>query len=175
MLRRLTDNFPRNGRLEWIGVRREPRGDVLEANEVEAVAERGLTGDHRARRAGSPRQVTIIQSEHLEVIGSLLGRPHVAPALLRRNVAISGVNVLALKDQVFSIGAVVFEGTGLCEPCSRMEANLGAGGYNAMRGHGGITARILVSGILRVGDTVCRLADPTEASSSARVAPVTRS
>ena len=116
--------------------------------------QRGLTGDHRSRRGGSPRQITIIQSEHLDVIGALLGQARVAPGLLRRNLAISGVNVLALKDQVFSVGDVVLEGTGLCEPCSRMEANLGTGGYNAMRGHGGITARILAGGVLHVGDAV---------------------
>jgi MOSC domain-containing protein YiiM len=154
LLRRLTDNFPRAGRLEWIGLRRDPRGPVVAVTAAEAVANRGLTGDHRSRRGGSARQVTLIQREHLDVIGTLLGRASVAPELLRRNLAISGVNVLALKGQVFSIGEVLFEGTGPCEPCSRMEANLGEGGYNALRGHGGITARILVGGALRVGDTV---------------------
>jgi MOSC domain-containing protein YiiM len=168
VLRRLTDNFPRTGRVEWIGVRPRQREDVVEVTEAEAVAERGLTGDHRARRPGSPRQVTIVQSEHLEVIGRLMGEERISPRLLRRNLAISGVNVLALKDQVFSIGGVVLEGTGLCEPCSRMETNVGPGGYNAMRGHGGITARIVVGGIVRVGDAVSRVdaetADATRVS-----------
>jgi MOSC domain-containing protein YiiM len=154
LLRRLTDAFPRAGRVEWIGLRREPRGALVAVMEAEAVAERGLTGDHRSRRAGSARQVTLIQREHFDVISRLLGGPSVAPELLRRNLAISGINVLALKNQVFSIGQVLLEGTGPCEPCSRMEANLGEGGYNAMRGHGGITARILAGGVLRVGDVV---------------------
>ena len=156
-LRRLTDSFPRDGRLEWIGLRREPRGAVVAVTQAEAVTQRGLTGDHRSRRAGSARQVTLIQREHLDVMAMLLGRENIAPELLRRNLAISGINVLALKDQVFSIGDVILEGTGPCEPCSRMEANLGEGGYNAMRGHGGITARILAGGVLRVGEVVkCR-------------------
>ena len=127
---------------------------MVPLHEVEAVAQYGLTGDHRTRRRGSARQVTLIQYEHLDVIAALLGRPGVHPELLRRNLAVSGINLFALKDQTFSVGATVLEGTGLCEPCSRMEANLGAGGYNAVRSHGGITARILAGGVIRIGDAV---------------------
>jgi MOSC domain-containing protein YiiM len=98
--------------------------------------------------------VTLIQAEHLDAVAHLLARDGIDPALTRRNLVVAGINVLALKDQVFTIGDVVIEGTGPCEPCSRMEANLGEGGYNAMRGHGGITARIVTGGVIRVGDAV---------------------
>jgi MOSC domain-containing protein YiiM len=154
LLRKLTDNFPYDGRLDWIGLRVAPRGDVSVVREAEARIDRGLTGDHRAERPGSPRQVTLIQREHLDVVAMLLRLEGVRPELTRRNLLVSGVNLLALKDQRFAIGDVVLEGTGLCEPCSRMEANLGSGGYNAMRGHGGITARVVKGGVLRIGDAV---------------------
>jgi len=154
-LRKLTDNFPYEGRLEWIGLRVSPRGAVSAVSEAEARVERGLTGDHRSQRPGSPRQVTLIQREHLNAVAHMLRLDTIEPALTRRNLVVAGINLLALKDQRFAIGEVVLEGTGLCEPCSRMEANLGSGGYNAMRGHGGITARVLAGGIIRIGDVVC--------------------
>ncbi len=97
--------------------------------------------------------MTLIQFEHLGVLSALLGR-NVEPGMLRRNVLVSGINVLALKKARFRVGPVLLEGTGPCEPCSQMEDALGPGGYNAMRGHGGITARVLEEGWIAVGDPV---------------------
>jgi MOSC domain-containing protein YiiM len=154
-LRALTETFPAAGRVEWVGLRPKAREAVVSVEFVQAIAERGLSGDHRAAaRSGSRRQVTLMQHEHLGVLARLLGHERVDPALLRRNLVVSRINLLALKDQRFRVGEVVLEGTGPCTPCSRMEANLGAGGYNAMRGHGGITARIVSSGVIRCGDAV---------------------
>ena len=83
----------------------------------------------------------------------------IVPDLLRRNLVIKGINLLALKNREFRIGDAVFQTTGFCHPCSRMEKVLGAGGYNAMRGHGGLTAQVLQSGLIRVGDNLAILPD----------------
>jgi MOSC domain-containing protein YiiM len=40
---------------------------------------------------------------------------------------------------------------------SRREEEFGPGGYNAVRHHGGITARVLAAGMVRIGDRVARV------------------
>jgi MOSC domain-containing protein YiiM len=127
---------------------------MVSVNEADVKTETGLADDYHARNGRSKRQVTIIQQEHLDVVGMLLERESVPPEITRRNLVVSGINLVALKDQRFRIGEVVFEGSGPCAPCSRMEENLGPGGFNAMRGHGGITTVVVEAGTIRVSDTV---------------------
>lgn len=147
--------FPHAGRVEWIGLRPAPRAATHVVREVEAIANRGLAGDRSAERSrpGNARQVTFIQAEHLAAMAALLRRP-VDPARTRHNIVVSGINLLSLKGHTFRIGGARFEMTGDCAPCSAMEAALGPGGYNAMRGMGGITAIVLESGRLEVGDAL---------------------
>ena len=111
----------------------------------------GVAGDHYAGKSGK-RQVTLIQAEHLAVVASLLGQARVDPLLTRRNMVVSGINLLSLAGKTFRLGGAVLEMTGLCEPCEQMEANLGPGGHDAMLGHGGITAMIRTGGLVSVGD-----------------------
>jgi MOSC domain-containing protein YiiM len=153
-LKELLSNVPRAGTVEWIGVRPARREPVVIVDTVEARVGQGLTGDRFRGGASSKRQVTLIQAEHLPVIARLLGLDRVDPALLRRNIVVGGINLLALNGAQFAMGDALMEGTGPCHPCSRMEETFGTGGYNAVRGHGGITARVLSGGVIRVGDPV---------------------
>jgi MOSC domain-containing protein YiiM len=150
----LKNQLPQVGCLEWIGVARERRGAIEVLQEAILQAGTGIEGEHHATSGNSKRQVTLIQHEHLPVVASLLHRDNVPPDRLRRNLVVSGINLLALKDHEFRIGDVLLKGSGICAPCSLMEDNLGPGGYNAMRGHGGITAIVLEGGTIRVGDQV---------------------
>lgn len=152
-LHALLNTLPQQGTLEWIGLRPGRDQPLSGVNSVIADTERGLAGDHYSK-AGGKRQVTLVQAEHLLALASMLGRHSLEPAVLRRNLVVRGINLLALKDKSFRIGEVTLAYTGLCHPCSKMERELGPGGYNALRGHGGITARIVVGGKLGLGDPV---------------------
>lgn len=126
---------------------------MISLDEVSASSETGLEGDRYKGRTGQ-RHVTLVQEEHLAVIAGCSGHESVKPEDLRRNLVVRGINLLALKNRIIAVGDVQLEITGLCHPCSQMEETLGAGGYNAVRGHGGITARVLTDGVMKVGDVV---------------------
>jgi MOSC domain-containing protein YiiM len=152
-LGKLMATLPRPGRIEWIGLR--PKRDVPmdEVRQVVAETGAGLVGDRYSGGSGK-RGITLIQAEHLPVIAALSGHEAVRPALLRRNLVVSGLPLIALKGRRFRVGEVLLEGTDECDPCSRMEAALGPGGFNAMRNHGGLCARILEGGTIGLGDAV---------------------
>ncbi|CAN5270201.1 MOSC domain-containing protein [soil metagenome] len=161
-LRTLTRQFAREGRLEAIYLRPARGVAALSVGSAQALVQRGLDGDRSAAvvsKLPKRRQVTLIQAEHLPLIARWIGIDEVDPAICRRNLVVSGLNLLAARslfaDQpvVLRIGPqVVLRITGPCEPCSKMEAALGPGAYNAMRGHGGLTATVEVGGPLAVGD-----------------------
>lgn len=153
----LLAGVPQQGRVRWIGVRPASRADMIELNAVEARREAGLTGDHSRPGPRNTRQVTLIQYEHLAVISALMGRADdqpITPAELRRNIVISGINLFSLKGRRFRIGQAILETTGWCQPCAKLEERLGLGTFQAVRGHGGITARVLHSGIIRLDDSL---------------------
>ncbi len=162
-IKELMKTIPQTGKVEWVSIRPERRGEVKALESVLVSIENGLEGDHYSGTS-SKRQVTLIQAEHLSAVASILKQEKIDPALTRRNIVVSGINLLAFADQQFQIGEAILEMTGPCHPCSRMEENLGEGGYNAMRGHGGITAKVVNGGTIKIGDEVKLHAEPEAAN-----------
>lgn len=144
-----------SGRVEAIFLRPARREKPRPVQRI-AVTESGLDGDHAP--AGK-RAVTLIQAEHLSVVAALANLNSVDAADLRRNIVVSGLNLLAFRKHQLTLGEVTLEITGPCPPCSRMEEVLGFGGYSAMRGHGGVYASVVTAGALGVGDTVTPVSD----------------
>ncbi|MEE9411463.1 MAG: MOSC domain-containing protein [Methylococcales bacterium] len=151
-IKTLSQQFPKPGMLIWIGIRPARKQALFTPDNIMADNTQGLIGDRYSGRSGK-RQVTLFQQEHIQAIESFTGTS-ISPETFRRNLVIQGINLLSLKDQTFQIGAATLQMTGLCHPCSQMEKALGVGGYNAMRGHGGITARVVSGGLMSIGDQV---------------------
>ncbi|MFM7159083.1 MAG: MOSC domain-containing protein [Planctomycetaceae bacterium] len=146
------------GRLEWIGLRPIRKEPVQVVTHAEVMVGRGLVGDHYTYRRGAVREITLLQWEDLAAVARKLARSEpIDPGLLRRNLAISGLGVAVAAPGWLAIGAVLLELTGPCNPCQRMDEALGEGGRRAMAGKGGLTARVLRGGQLRVGDAVALL------------------
>lgn len=160
-LGRLMATLPRPGRVEWIGLRPARGVAMLEVEAALAEAGKGLDGD-RYQGGSGKRGITLIQAEHLPAIAALAGLDVVAPAILRRNIVVSGLPLIALKGRRFRLGEALLETTEPCDPCSLMEAALGPGGYNAMRGHGGWCARIVEGGTIRRGDALVPAGDASQ-------------
>ena len=161
----LMEQFPYSGRVDWIGIRTARRSPIQVVEHASISEFDGLVGDHYKGRS-KKRQVTLIQAEHIEAVKQLLKKQSLEPEIFRRNIVVSGINLLALRDEYIQIGkAAILLITGACHPCSRMEEYLGHGGYNAMRGHGGVTAKVIQGGEIKKGDKVLRIEIPNELKS----------
>lgn len=145
-------NFHHHGQVEWIGLRPARKQSMQSVATAQLEPGLGLKGDRFKGTLNSKRQVSFIQSEHLQAMALMLGVDVIAPELLRRNIVVAGVNLLSLKGMRFSLGSAVLEMSCLCHPCSRMEQTFGPGGYNLVRGHGGILAKVISPGEVSVGD-----------------------
>ena len=124
----------------------------LGATELHCVAGRGISGDrffdYRPDYAG---QITFFSSEVFAEVQRHFDLPHATPALTRRNVIVRGLDLLALADRDFCLQGVWFRGAGECKPCYWMNTALAPEAETWLRGRGGLRARILTDGVLRLG------------------------
>jgi len=133
---------------------------------VQAVAGQGLEGDRYSKRAGTyskkhhpGREVTLIESEAIEA-AARDKKLSIEPRDTRRNLLTQGVPLNHLIGVRFRVGEVLLEGVELCDPCGHMETLSGAkGAKDALANRGGLRARILESGRLRVGDPIDKNTD----------------
>jgi MOSC domain-containing protein YiiM len=143
-----------SGVLEYIVLRPKRKQDVDIRKEAHLSAGMGIEGDHYAK--SGKREVTLIQAEHLEAVAAELNM-EIPLGITRRNLVVRGTSLMDMISKRLQIGEAVLEITGECHPCSRMNEVLGPGGLKAMANRGGVTAKIVQSGILKIGDRVMPL------------------
>ena len=125
---------------------------ILTATELYCVAGRGISGDrffdYRLDYAG---QITFFSLEIFEEMQREFSIPDATPALTRRNVVVRGLDLMALANRDFCLQGVWFRGAGECKPCYWMNTALAPESEAWLRGRGGLRARILTDGALRLG------------------------
>jgi MOSC domain-containing protein YiiM len=173
----MTASLPRVDPLISPAVRREPGDGTVESihvtaaagapmqavERIRAIAGVGLEGDRYATAVGNysantkvDRHVTLIEAEEIEALEERAGI-RLAPGETRRNVTTRGIRLNELLGRRFRIGAVVCEGTRLCEPCLYLADLLGKPILEPLVHRAGLRARIVTGGKIGVGDEVAVL------------------
>ncbi|HEY0865632.1 MAG TPA: MOSC domain-containing protein [Lacunisphaera sp.] len=129
---------------------------LQEVPAVECLAGRGLVGDrfldYKEDYAG---QITFFAGEVYDEIRQALQQPDRPAAVFRRNVLTRGADLNALIGQEFEVQGVRFVGTRECSPCYWMDQAFAPGAEAWLKGRGGLRARILSSGWLKVDVPPC--------------------
>ena len=139
---------------------------LVEAEQVECVAGRGLRGDrffdyaddYKGQITFFSREVAGLMSQHFGLMKS--------SGVLRRNVIVSGVDLMELIGADFELQGVRFHGTAHCKPCSWMNIAFAPGAEQFLAGRGGLRARILSDGRIKLGEASLRILQPAAAKTA---------
>jgi MOSC domain-containing protein YiiM len=149
------------GTLLAIAWRTKPREPMIEAQSASVSVERGVAEDFRG--APGARQVTVLFEDDWKAAAADLGSA--PPWTTRRaNFLVSGlVNPRRAGGRV-RIGGVLLQITGETDPCSNMDRQVpGLTAALMPDWRGGLTARVIAGGDVRVGDAVVFEAESLQA------------
>jgi MOSC domain-containing protein YiiM len=126
---------------------------LVEVAEAQCVAGRGLRGDRYFDfQENYKGQITFFSAEVFEKLCSNFGVHHKSAGVLRRNVIVSGVDLLSLINREFEIQGVRLRGTQHCAPCEWMNVAFAPGAKEFLKDNAGLRALILSDGTITVGD-----------------------
>jgi len=137
----------------FFGHHEKPPDDfpMIERNEVRVLAGRGIEGDRFFDfKPDYKGQITFFAHEVYEELCAKLEVWDREPFVFRRNVITRGVDLNTLIGREFEVQGVRFLGTGECSPCYWMDRAFGPGAEEALKGFGGLRAKIVTDGVLRV-------------------------
>ena len=129
---------------------------VEEARTIEGC---GIEGDRYCAgtgfwtRFGDVCQVTLIEGEDLDFIEDELGI-RVKNGEHRRNIITRGIRLDELRRKRFRVGEVILEYDRPRPPCRHVQDLSEPGMTRALKGRGGICARVVKDGWIRAGDAI---------------------
>ena len=131
---------------------REPDAyPIIERPEIECVAGRGIRSDRYFDFKDDYKgQITFFSLEVFDELCSAMQIQDCSPSLARRNVITDGVDLNELIGQEFEVQGVRFRGMEECRPCYWMDGAFAPGAQEFLKGRGGLRAKILTDGKLRL-------------------------
>ncbi|WBO23626.1 MOSC domain-containing protein [Sphingomonas abietis] len=146
------------GRLLGIARKSRPKGAVETIDRALVGLESGIEGDFRGRiKPGGRgrRQVTAMMKADWDAAMAELGHPPVVWSDRRVNLLVDGIDLPRDPGARLRIGSALFEITGECDPCQRMEGvAVGLEAALTPDWRGGRTMRVIGAGAIALGDPV---------------------
>ena len=150
----------------FVGHHGRPPGTspLIEKERIECVAGKGLLGDRYFNHAEDYKgQITFFSAEVFERLCAHFGIREKPAGVVRRNVIVSGIDLLSLIGCEFEMQRVKFRGTQHCAPCEWMEVAFAPGAKEFLQENAGLRAKILSDGELHLGDAQLRIVKDVEA------------
>lgn len=122
-------------------------------SEVECVAGMGLKGDrYFGYKTDFKGQVTFFDAAAVDAVREHFNQPDLSGSVFRRNLIVRGVDLSAWVGKRFRFQGIEFEGSEECKPCYWMDEAVapGAEEFLKARFRGGLRARVLTDGVLKV-------------------------
>jgi len=153
------------GTVEGIFIATATGEPMRSVSEVAGEAGHGLVGDRhyradaRTRRVRDLDDLSLVEAEVLESLRAEHGI-ELGAHETRRNILVRGVRLNELIGKRFRVGGLLCEGIEICEPCAHLQKRTGKPVLKPLVHRGGLRARILESGTVRVGDAVTTVEVP---------------
>jgi len=124
---------------------------MIEVSVMDCVAGRGIRGDRYFDFKDDYKgQVTFFSLDVFEELCAALNARDASPAAARRNVITRGFDLNKFIGKEFEVQGVRFYGTEECAPCYWMDGAFTPGAKYFLKGRGGLRAKILSDGELRL-------------------------
>jgi MOSC domain-containing protein YiiM len=147
------------GVVEGIFVTGEGSAPMERVEEVRTIEGCGIEGDRYCAgtgfwtRYGDVCQVTLIEGEDLDHIEAELGI-RVKDGQHRRNIITRGIRLLELRRKRFRVGETLLEFDRSRPPCRHVQDLSEPGMTRALKGRGGVCARVIEGGVIRAQDAI---------------------
>ena len=124
---------------------------MIEVPAIDCVAGRGIRGDRYFDFKGDYKgQITFFSLDVFKELCVALNAHDASPAAARRNVITRGFDLNKFIGKEFEVHGVRFYGTEECAPCYWMDGAFTPGAKDFLKGRGGLRAKILSDGELRL-------------------------